>query len=284
MTRKTTCNKFVFNINCDILIFLFLVLATLTVYFQVRNHAFVNFDDDLYVAENSYVQDGLTLKSISWAFTTTITANWHPLTWMSHMMDCQLYGMNAGLHHLTNVFFHIANTLLLFLALKMISGNSWRSGFAAALFAVHPLHVESVAWVAERKDVLSTFFWMLTMWSYARYVGCPGFNRYLLILLFFVLGLMAKPMLVTLPFVFLLLDYWPLGRFQYRKSGLGQTSFKEPPYLRLALEKIPFFVLAAGSSTLTFIVQETGGAVASLHGLPLDLRIANALVSYVSYI
>jgi hypothetical protein len=266
------------------LIYVFLVLGTFAVYSPVRNHAFVNFDDDLYVTRNSYVRAGLTFESISWAFTTTITANWHPLTWMSHMMDCQLYGMNAGLHHLTNVFFHIANTLLLFLILKMISGNSWRSGFVAALFAVHPLHVESVAWVAERKDVLSTFFWMLAMWSYGWYVRCPGISRYLLIVLFFVLGLMAKPMLVTLPFVFLLLDYWPLGRFQYRQSRPGQLSVKGSPYFRLTLEKIPFFVLAAGSSVLTFIVQETGGAVASLHGFPLHLRIANALVSYISYI
>ena len=283
MTRKTTCNKFVLNIHCDILVCLFLVLATLTVYFQVRNHAFVNFDDDLYVSENSYVQDGLTLKSITWAFTATDTANWHPLTWLSHMMDYQLYGMDSGRHHLTNIFLHVANTLLLFFVLRRISGNLWPSGFVAVLFAVHPLHVESVAWVAERKDVLSTFFWMLTMWSYVRYVERPGVKRYLLIVFFFILGLMAKPMLVTLPFVFLLLDYWPLDRFQFGQSDIGRNSLQRSIGLRLALEKIPFFVLAAASSSLTFIVQEIGGAVAPLGGFSVNLRIANALVSYVSY-
>jgi hypothetical protein len=207
------------KIHRDVLVCLFLVIATVAVYWQVRNHEFVNFDDDGYVTENSYVQDGLTRESIIWAFTATDVANWHPLTWLSHMLDCQLYGVSPKGHHLTNVLFHLANTVLLFLVLKWMTGALWRSGFVAALFALHPLHVESVAWVAERKDVLSTFFWMLTIWAYLGYVRRPAFNRYLLILFSFTLGLMVKPMLVTLPFVLLLLDYWPLHRLQLSQPG-----------------------------------------------------------------
>jgi hypothetical protein len=194
----------------ELLVSLFLVLATLTVYWQVVNHEFVNLDDDKYIIENSHVRQGLSRESVIWAFTATEAANWHPLTWLSHMLDCQLYGLNPKGHHLTNEFFHLVNTLLLFLILKSMTGTLWRSGFVAALFALHPLHVESVAWVAERKDVLSTLFWMLTLWAYLGYVKRPGVKRYLLILVPFALGLMAKPMLVTLPFVMLLLDYWPL--------------------------------------------------------------------------
>ena len=197
-----------------VFIILFLIGATLAVFWQVQNHQFVNYDDHVYVTDNSYVQAGLTLKGLSWAFTTTQASNWHPLTWLSHMLDCQLYGLKPAGHHLTSLLFHIANTLLLFLVLKRMTGAIWGSSFVAALFALHPLHVESVAWVAERKDVLSTFFWMLTMWTYVRYVERPRLNRYLLVLVSFALGLMSKPMLVTLPLVMLLLDYWPLGRFQ----------------------------------------------------------------------
>ncbi len=212
-TRKNTF----FNVRPDILICLFLVIAILAVYWQVRNYPFVNYDDRPYVTQNQYVQDGLTVKSIAWCFTAVHSSNWHPLTWLSHMLDCQIYGMNPGQHHLTNVLFHILNTLLLFFVFKRMTNDLWQSGFVAALFALHPLHVESVAWIAERKDVLSTFFWIMTLWSYTRYVERSGFDRYLLVLLFFILGLMAKPMLVTLPFVLLLLDYWPLNRFQFKK-------------------------------------------------------------------
>lgn len=199
------------------------------------------------------------------------------------MLDCRFYGMSPGGHHLTNLLFHIANTLLLFFVLRRMTGALWQSAFVAALFALHPLHVESVAWVAERKDVLSTLFWMLTIWGYVRYVERPGIPRYLPALLFFSLGLMSKPMLITLPFVLLLLDYWPLGRFQFRGSG-GNHANQRLFSLRLVWEKTPFFVLAAASSIVTYLVQKSGGAMGGMDLLPLNTRIANVLVSYVGYI
>ena len=207
-----------------LLICLVLILAASAVYWHVTRHDFVFLDDDLYVYENRHVQNGLTSDSMIWAFTATDSANWHPLTWLSHMLDFQLYGLNPEGHHLTNVFFHLVNTLLLFLVLKWMTGGLWRSGLVAALFALHPLHVESVAWVSERKDVLSTLFWMLTLWAYFRYVQRPTAKRYLLILLPFALGLMAKPMLVTLPCVLLLLDYWPLERIQLGQASISGTA------------------------------------------------------------
>ena len=272
---------------------MFLVLATLTVYWQVGNYEFVNLDDDQYIVENSHVQKGLTSESVTWAFTTNHMANWHPLTWLSHMLDFQLYGLNPKGHHLANVVFHLLNTLLLFLVLQRMTGGLWRSGLVAALFALHPLHVESVAWVAERKDVLSTLFWILTLWAYLGYVKRPGVKRYLLTLVPFALGLMAKPMLVTLPFVMLLLDYWPLERIQLGQSFLGHTGQSHPSIIakkprtqvfRLLMEKTPFFALAAVSSVVTFIVQKSGGAVVALEVYPLNIRIANAMLAYVSYI
>jgi len=272
-----TNNKTFFNIRCDILICFFLVVATLAVYFQVKSHEFVNFDDELYITKNLHLQSGLTYEGIVWSFTATRAGNWHPITWLSHMLDVQLYGMDPGRHHMTNVFFHILNTLLLFFIFKRMTGNIWKSGFIAALFSLHPLHVESVAWAAERKDVLSAFFWMLTMLYYIRYVESPGAKRYLIFFLFYVLGLMAKPMLVTLPFVFLLLDYWPLGRIH---AGISLI----PSFFRLILEKIPLFILAAISSVVTFLVQQKGRAVETLDMIPLIDRFTNALVSYVSYI
>jgi Tfp pilus assembly protein PilF len=274
----------------EYLICLLLVLATVIVYWQVRNHEFISLDDSEYVTENRHVQNGLTLNGVIWAFTATHVANWHPLTWLSHMMDCQLYGLNPKGHHFTNVFLHLLNTLLLFSILQRMTGALWRSGLVAALFALHPLHVESVAWVAERKDVLSTLFWLLTMWGYIWYVERPRLTRYLLTLLAFALGLMIKPMLVTLPCVLLLLDYWPLKRFQLSQSG-GDTpattgTFQEQraPFLRLLLEKTPFFALTATSSMVTFLVQRSGGAVSAFDVYPVKIRIANTLVSYVSYI
>jgi len=276
-----------------LLVCVFLAVATLAVYWQVESYEFVNYDDDDYISDNSHVQQGLTGDSIIWAFTATHVANWHPLTWLSHMLDCQLYGMNPTGHHLTNVFFHLVNTLLLFLVLEWMTGALWRSGFVAALFALHPLHVESVAWVAERKDVLSTMFWMLTMWAYLGYTKRPGVKRYLLILLFFALGLMAKPMLVTLPFVLLLLDYWPLGRIWLGQSGIehpvanqANIAAKKPrtQVFRLLLGKTPLFALAAVSSVVTFVVQKSGGAVKALEAYPFNIRITNAMVSYFRYI
>ena len=280
---NNTAKHKIFNIRYDFLICLFLVIAILAVYWQVRNYSFVNYDDPQYVTKNHNVQAGLTLESITWSFTAVQTGNWHPLTWISHMLDCQLYGMNPGRHHLTNVLLHILNSLLLFLVFMRMTGKLWQSGFVAALFALHPLHVESVAWIAERKDVLSTFFWMLSLWGYLRYVERPGACRYLLLLLLFILGLMTKPMLVTLPFVLLLLDYWPLNRFQSGSSGDGNHSVQRPSDFGLLWEKIPLFFLSAVSSVVTYLVQKSGGAVKSLAVIPFHDRIANAIISYGSY-
>ncbi len=276
-----------------ILISLFLILTTLVVFWPLGSYEFINFDDDAYVYANPQVKAGLTLKGMGWAFTTMHMGNWHPFTWLSHMLDCELYGLSAGGHHLTNVLMHIASALLLFLVLERMTGGLWRSTFVAALFALHPLHIESVAWVAERKDVLSTFFWMLTLWAYVSYTERPGLNRYLMVLFSFALGLLSKAMLVTLPCIMFLLDYWPLRRFQIgQPSGQGHSDPAKPmnrndqglsPH-RLFLEKVPFFALAAVLSLLTFLAQQSGGAVESLEWLPLEARIGNALVSYVSYI
>ena len=293
VARRNTTSDISLPLRLDVLVCLLLILATLTVYWQAKSHEFVNFDDDKYVTENYHLHQGLTRESVIWAFTTTEVSNWHPLTWLSHMLDCQLYGLNPKGHHLTNVFFHLANTLLLFLILKWMTGTLWRSGFVAALFALHPVHVESVAWVAERKDVLSTLFWMLTLWAYLGYVKRPGVKRYLLILVPFALGLMAKSMLVTLPFVMLLLDCWPLERLKGEQSRSSHSATSQPStnakkpktyVFRLLVEKIPLFALAATSSVVTFIVQRSGGALGTLETFPFTTRIANSLVSYVSYI
>lgn len=263
-----------------LLISVSLIAITLVAFEQVRNNEFINFDDDVYVTGNPHVKKGLTPEGVIWAFVATHASNWHPLTWLSHMLDYSLYGMNPRGHHLTNLIFHIANTLLLFLILNQMTRAIWRSSFVAALFALHPLHVESVAWIAERKDVLSTFFGMLTMWAYFRYTKRPKLGRYFSVLLIFALGLLSKPMLVTIPFVLLLLDYWPLGRFKKPTDPNGQSPF----HLHLILEKVPFFILSAISSLMTLLAQQGGGTVGSLRIYPLDNRIANALVSYVKYI
>jgi Tfp pilus assembly protein PilF len=276
-----------------LIVILVLTITTAVPFWQVRNHEFVILDDDKYVTENSHVQAGLTREGLVWAFTTTHANFWHPLTWISHMLDCELYGLDPGGHHFTNLLIHIANTLLLFLVLERMTGALWPSAFVAAMFALHPLHVESVAWAAERKDLLSTFFCVLTMGSYVRYAKRPGLNRYLLVILLFALGLMAKPMLVTLPFALLLLDYWPLGRFQFgQPSGNShaqahesvRTNNHRSSFSRLILEKLPFFVLATVSSIVAFLAQERGGALRALDLFPIEVRIANAVISYASYI
>ena len=254
------------------MICLILGLITFAVFYQVHSFKFVNYDDPPYVYENLNIQAGITLKAVEWTFTSGYAANWHPLTWLSHMLDWRLFGSNAGGHHLTNLIFHISNALLLFLVLKRMTSATWPSAFVAALFALHPMHVESVAWVSERKDVLSTFFWILTMWAWLQYVKHPGITRYILTLLMFSLGLLSKPMLVTLPFILLLLDYWPLERF-----GKLRT-------YQLILEKIPFVFLAAISSIVTFLVQRSGGGVSRDPALSLTICISNAFISYVKYI
>ncbi len=264
-----------------------LIAANLIVYASVWHHDFVNYDDNEYVSTNVVVQRGLTWDGASWAFTTGYAANWHPLTWLSHMLDVQLYGLDPGPHHLTNLLFHIANTLLLFGLLHRMTGALGRSAFVAGLFAVHPLHVESVAWVAERKDVLSTLFWMLTLLAYVEYVRRPGLGRYWAVLLFFALGLMAKPMLVTLPFVLLLLDFWPLGRMGMGSNpanGWVSSPGGWATTVRLVWEKLPLLSLTVVSSIVTLRVQRRGGNVVSLSATPLNHRVANALVSYFAYI
>ncbi len=260
-----------------LLIYLALILSAVAVYWQVMNYEFVNYDDPEYVFNNWHVTSGVTYQNFLWAFSTFRATNWHPVTWLSHMLDCQLFGTKAGWHHLTNLLLHIANTLLLFIVLKKMTGALWQSAFVAALFALHPLHVESVAWVAERKDVLSTLFLLLTMLAYTGYVKKPNAGRYLLTLLLFAFGLMAKPMLVTLPFVLLLLDYWPLERF-------GNNCSKLKICRRLVLEKVPFLVLVIASSVVTFIAQRSGGAMIDITRLPLYARVINALASYMAYI
>ena len=249
---------------------LLLIILTVLVFQRVLNSEFITTDDRAYIANNPHVTPGLTLRGIGWAFTTGHSGNWHPLTWMSHMLDCSIYGIKPAGHHATNLLFHIASVLLLFLVLRRMTGRTWRSAFVAALFAVHPLHVESVAWAAERKDVLSVFFWMLTMLAYVRYVEHPRPVRYALVLLMFALGLMSKPVLVTLPFALLLLDYWPLGRKRRWTS--------------LVWEKVPLFALSAASSAITYVVQQKSGAVSSLDELPFGVRAANAVVAYIAYL
>ncbi|MBI4795857.1 MAG: hypothetical protein HY790_08495 [Deltaproteobacteria bacterium] len=257
----------------QILACIVLVLATVAAFGEVRHHQFIQFDDVYYLTENPAVQEGLTPKGIIWAFTTTRTGNWTPLTWLSHLLDCQIFGLRPGGHHLTNLLFHLANTLLLFLWLQRATRALGPAFLVAALFAWHPLHVEPVAWVAARKDVLSTFFWLLTMWAYLWYGERPGRGRYFLVVLCFTLGLMAKPMLVTLPFVLLLLDYWPLGRWA---SGGGSAR-------SLILEKLPLLALAAVFSIVTLYAQQEVGAVAPLGEIPFSSRVATALAAYVWY-
>lgn len=225
------------------------------------------------------VQQGLTLATVRWAFTTTYQASWFPLTWLSFMLDWQLWGGNAGALHLVNVAFHIANTLLLFGVLNRMTAAPWRSALVAALFALHPLHVESVAWVTERKDVLSAFFWMLTLGAYVRYVEQPGRGRYWLTLGLFAMGLLAKSMVVTLPFVLLLLDYWPLGRTGWAAPATGDRA--KTPLGGLVREKAPFFILAVLASGMTYWAQHSAGTV---HPLPISVRVSNVVVSYTWYL
>ena len=342
--------------------------VTFLVYWPVRHFDFLNWDDLTYISKNDHVRGGLTWNGVIWSFTHSYSSNWHPLTWLSHMLDCQLYGLNPAGPHLTNVVLHTANTVLLFLLLKRMTtagartflsaagagrqrgpGGSpaipsvedycgqecprsvlWRSALVAALFALHPLHVESVAWIAERKDVLSGFFFMLTLWAYARYAQVPSPRSkvqsqeaeraarpavpssrfrvrgsrfkvwsfppcfwYWAAMLMFACGLMSKPMLVTVPFVLLLLDYWPLGRMQNEEcrrqkakdqGHASRTTHHASRFTPLLLEKLPFFALSAASCIITFVAQKTGGAVASFTTLPLDARIANAVVAYAEYL
>jgi len=257
---------------------LFLIAIILSVYIQTKNFEFINLDDPLYVTENPYVKQGLTQKSIITAFTTTTGSFWIPITVLSLMTDYEIYDMNARGYHLTNVFFHILNTLLLFFAFKQLTGSFFRSGFAASFFAVHPMFVESVVWISERKDVLSMFFFLLTIISYNRYIRQKSWGKYIYVFLLFALGLMAKPMLVTLPFALLLLDYWPLNRLSLDKKNFFKT------LTPLVIEKIPLFSLSIFFSIITFITQSKGKAVIGLEDYSIIVRMNNAVISYILYL
>jgi len=270
---------------------LILWAVTLAVYWPAIHFDFINFDDQHYVSDNFHVRTGLRWENISWALQAGYASNWHPLTWMSHMADAQWFGVKPGFHHLTNVIFHALNAMLLFLLLQRLTSRTWCSAAVAGLFALHPLHVESVAWVAERKDVLSAFFFFLTLLGYAAYViasqskatagSTSSRNRpavwYLITLLLFACALMSKPMVVTLPFVLLLLDFWPLKRITFEKRDAAALR-------RLLIEKTPFLALAIVSSIITVVVQQKGGSVSTTEGLPLETRFANALLGYGFYL
>src|SRR5213083_3235417 len=263
----------------DLLILLGLAVVTFGIYAQLIGHQFITLDDDAYIKQNAMVNRGLTLAGVAWAFTTFDQGNWHPLTWIAHMIDNQLFGMNAGGHLLVNALIHVANTLLVFWFLFRTTHARWPSALVAALFALHPLHVESVAWASERKDTLSTFFGLLSLIVYVRYVEVPSSIRYVWTAITLALGLLAKPMLVTWPFVMLLLDYWPLGRWQSAKSKAQAKKLR-----KLILEKIPLFILVAASAVITLIAQSRGGAVRTLAHEPLALRLSNTLVSCAQYL
>jgi len=246
-----------------------LLAATVAVYSQAGSHDFVDYDDPVYVANNPHVRDGFTWDGIRWAFTSFDDDNWFPLTRLSHILDCQIFGLDAGMQHWTNVLLHLMSTLLLFALLKRMTAARWPSAFVAFAFALHPLHVESVAWIAERKDVLGALFWFVTMWAYLRYVEQPSLARYLGVIAAFGCGLMSKPMIVTLPFALLLLDYWPLRRL------------KAAP--RVFLEKLPLIALSIAVSAITLMAQSQGRAVVAVQRIPLGLRLENAVISYVVY-
>ena len=260
------------------------LLATVTclVYAPLGTHPFLHYDDHIYVSENPTVQAGLTREGVIWAFTTSRAANWHPLTWLSHMLDCQLFGVDPGRHHLVSAAIHAATAAITFLLFVSMTGAFWRSAFVAAVFALHPLHVESVAWISERKDVLSGLFWMLTIAAYLHYARRPSAARYLLVLVAFVAGLLCKPMLVTMPLVLLLLDVWPLRRLRVPWIESGRND--APAGRRVWLDKIPLLLLSAASSVVTYLVQRSGGAMPTLEKIPIWERVGNAAIAYLVYV
>ncbi len=288
-------NKYILLLNKDpaFLAGILLFILTAAVFLPAIHHDFLNYDDQLYITENTMVLKGITPEGVYWAFTNIDAGSYYPLTWLSHMIDSHLYGLNPGGHHFSSILLHSINTFLLFVLLRKMTGDSMPSFLTAAIFAFHPLHVEPVAWVSSRKDVLSTFFWILTMFSYVRYVKQGGIKKYLLTLLCFLLGLMSKPILIALPLILLITDYWPLYRLEAGKSK--NKTFQEHPYkptikpadstiLKLVYEKIPFCIISFIFFLLTFTAQKRYGAVASLGALPISDRISNVLVSYAGYI
>ncbi|MCG6551188.1 MAG: tetratricopeptide repeat protein [Candidatus Magnetominusculus sp. LBB02] len=268
----------------NICIALLLAAIAFGVYWTVRDNSFVNIDDPQYVTENPFVKQGLTSKSVMWAMRTTFFFNWHPLAWLSHMTDVELFGLNPRGHHLTSLIIHIINTVLLFFLLNRLTLTAWQSAFVAVVFAVHPLAVESVAWVSERKNVLSTLFWFIGIWAYVGYRERPGSIRYTAVCLSLALGLAAKPMLVTFPITLLLLDFWPLNRFTAVEGGSNSSRGVMRLLIRAVIEKLPLFALSLASALVTYIVQVKSFAVAPLTELPLSRRLATAAISYVQYL
>ena len=269
----------------NLAICLLLAMFTLALYSPAFGHPFIfNYDDDIYVNNNAHVKAGLTWETVRWALTSTESSNWHPVTWLSHALDCTLYGLNPHGHHVTNVLFHVLNVVLLFLLLVRATGAAGRSFLVAALFAVHPFNVESVAWIAERKNVLSTFFFLLTLGAYGWYALKPSIKRYVAVAALFVLGLASKPMVVTLPCVLLLLDYWPLRRIRRWSQFNPDAAFPVPqaPFSRLVVEKLPLLALSAGDCAVTFFAQRSGGAMRLV--LPLGVRLENAIYAYAMYV
>ncbi|MCG6551255.1 MAG: tetratricopeptide repeat protein [Candidatus Magnetominusculus sp. LBB02] len=260
------------NIDRTDTVVLLLAAAAIIVFFPVRGFDFVAFDDAIHITGNQYVRDGLTIDGIRWAFTTTREGNWVPIMWLSHMVDAAIYGVSPGGHHISNLIFHIVNVILLFLLFKEMTGELWQSAFVAALFAIHPAHVETVAWVSQRKELLSALFCFLAMLKYVQYARKPSIKHYLYVIIFFVLALMSKPMAVTLPFVLLLIDVWPLGRL------------RETVPAKLVMEKIPMFAISGIFSVITYYAQKNYNAVVSVAEMPLSLRLSSVLAAYVKYL
>jgi hypothetical protein len=261
-----------------------LVCTTVVLYWPVLSHPFINYDDDTYVTANAHVKSGINTKSFVWALKSTEQSNWHPLTWMSHELDCEMYGLHPAGHHLTNLAFHAVNVLLIFMVFSFATKSTAKSFVVALLFAIHPLNVESVAWVAERKNVLSTAFFLLAIGAYCVYAQKMEKKWYGLSLLAFLCGLASKPMVITLPFVFLLLDYWPLQRVLKIASPSSPPSAPQRSWPQLLLEKVPFLVLSAGSAIVTVFAQSSGGAIKSLSEMPFGVRVENAVYAYMEYL
>ncbi len=281
--------SFTLSGNRDYLLGLLLIILTVALYYPVRTHPYVNYDDNVYVTDNAHVKDGLTWDTVTWAFVTNHGGNWHPLTWISHALDVEMYDLAPGGHHQTSMLLHALNAALLFWVLLRATGYAGRSFMVAVLFAVHPINVESVVWIAERKTVLSMTFFLLALGAWRWYAAKPHVLRYAWVAVLFALGLMAKPQIITFPFVLLLWDYWPLRRMAFagKKSRTSDTSASGPPqksFWALVLEKLPLLAIAAASAVLTMKAQRASGAVLSLGATPLSIRLSNGLVSYVKYL
>jgi protein O-mannosyl-transferase len=267
----------------NLIVCLLLAAVTLVLYNPVTQHPFVNYDDDRYVTENPHVRHGLTFETVKWSLTSTEQANWHPLTWMSHALDVSLFRLNPVGHHFTSVLLHSVNVMLLYLILVWSTGRYGPSLFVAAVFAVHPINVESVAWIAERKNLLCTFFFLLTLLAYGWYARKPSWKRYLAVAILFAAGLASKPMVITLPFVLLLLDYWPLDRVAGANADRDNLQ-RAVPWSKLVLEKLPLFILSAASAIITMLAQESGGAMRSTEQFSFGVRLANAVDAYAMYL